>query len=246
MDKWYLNRGPLHKSLSRGIFVFGMICRPRTGKARRGATRRWFVDDAATTWSWLVTSRRPQLIQLAAALETKKHAKPRSSPTLLIYEWQRVRTVFFCFPEGGVPDIRLFIVHHARPTRANGFSKGHLALTLAPLIVWNLFKADSNFDRLSDCFLSWGTYCNCFYWYISFQKGKKVRVSLCIIVEPLGVKRVALTWVEILMCESVLSSLKDLSFIHFFNSWHGKVSLSCTVIHVILYPFPYEPSMNDN
>ena len=58
--------------------------------------------------------------------------------------------------------IRLFTVHHARPTRANGFSKGHLALTLAPLIVWNLFKADSNFDRLSDCFLSWGAYCNCF------------------------------------------------------------------------------------
>ena len=57
---------------------------------------------------------------------------------------------------------------------------------------------------------------------------------------------VALTWVEILICKSVLSSLKDLSFIHFFNSWHGKVSFSCTVIHVILYPFPYEPSMNDN
>ena len=146
-------------------------------------------------------------------------------------------------------DFSLFIMQdrHVQTVSQCSFTgKGHLALTLAPLIVWNLFKADSNFDRLSDCFLSWGTYCNCFYWYISFQEGKKVRVSLCIIVEPLGVKRVALTWVEILMCESVLSSLKDLSFIHFFNSWHGKVSLSCTVIHVILYPFPYEPSMNDN
>ena len=27
MDKWYLNRGPLHKSLSLGIFVFGNASR---------------------------------------------------------------------------------------------------------------------------------------------------------------------------------------------------------------------------
>ena len=97
--EWKVARINLHHKRSK------IICRPRTGKslARGGANRCWFVDKVGTTSSWLLTACL-QVIQLAATL-IRLLTRCKGRDCAFLFSWR-----------GGVPVIRLFIVHHARPT----------------------------------------------------------------------------------------------------------------------------------